>query len=171
MSSYAVTGAETFTITHARDLASRIATDLKRIQRLYDEGPSDEQIAEYEQEAIELVRRGFLSRVTYGFKKDGCWIEPSVHYKANEIYSGTSDDSPGGIVPGKNVTGAHFTSFLVYNDAWDQLSAEERQAVKAEIALKRTTGTEPKVAAGSYLTQDKTYSAGGRALVRSTVRS
>jgi len=42
-----------FTVTHARHMAAKVATDLKRMQRLYG-APSDPSIADYEGELIEL---------------------------------------------------------------------------------------------------------------------
>ena len=171
MSTYATTSSTTFTIVHARHLASKIGTDLKRIQRLYANGPSDAWIEWYEAEAIALMQRGFLRRVIYGFKRDGVWIEPTVRYEADELYAGTNDDDPGRIMPGKNVDGASFTSFLVYTDAWTYLSAQQQADVKAALPFQRSSGVEPGVSSGAYFDQDKTYSAGGRALVRGIVRS
>lgn len=171
MSTYATTSSTTFTIVHARHLASKIGTDLKRIQRFYANGPSDAWIQAYEAEAIELMQRGFLQRVIYGFKRNGSWIEPTVRYEADELHSGSSDDDPGRISPGKDVDSAIFTSFLSYTDAWHRLSAQQQAGVKGTLPFQRSSGIEPSVSGGSYFDQDKTYSAGGRALVRGVVRS
>ena len=38
--SFAIIQSATFTVTHARHMAAKVATDLKRMQRLYDV-PSD----------------------------------------------------------------------------------------------------------------------------------
>jgi hypothetical protein len=64
---------QTFTLTHAKYLASKVATDLKRMQRLYG-SPSDYQINNFESELTEFLRNGFLSEVTYGFKRNDNWI-------------------------------------------------------------------------------------------------
>ena len=52
----------TFTVTHARHMAAKVATDLKRMQRLYG-SPSDASIASYEAELIELMKAGYLGAV------------------------------------------------------------------------------------------------------------
>ena len=74
---YTVSEATTFTVTHARHMAAKVATDLKRLQRLYG-GPSDASIADFENEVIELLKAGYLGTVTYGYRKDGSWIEPTL---------------------------------------------------------------------------------------------
>ena len=40
MNSYTVSQTNTFTVTHARHMAAKVAADLKRMQRLYGQ-PSD----------------------------------------------------------------------------------------------------------------------------------
>lgn len=169
MSSYSYTESTTFTVTHARHMAAKIATDLKRIQRLYGK-PSDQDIADYEAEAVALMKAGYLSSVTYGFKRGGLWIEPTLKYSSRDLVGGTAnDDDPGKIRPGKDVSGALFTSFLSYTDAYFNLPQTDRDAFKDGLPFQRTSGTEPPV--NGYLASDRTYSAGGRALDRSSVRS
>src|SRR5262245_42971432 len=58
---YSLTISETtaFTVTHARHMAAKVATDLKRLQRFYGK-PTDAQIAAYEIEVIELLKAGYL---------------------------------------------------------------------------------------------------------------
>ncbi len=48
-SSYTVSESTTFTVSHARHMAAKVAADLKRIQRFYG-APSDAEIADYEAE-------------------------------------------------------------------------------------------------------------------------
>ena len=50
---YSYTDTITFTVTHARHLASKIATDLKRIQRFYKR-PSNAEINELMLEVVEI---------------------------------------------------------------------------------------------------------------------
>ena len=83
MSSFTATTSETFTVTHARHLAAKVATDLKRVQRLYAGGPSDTSIASYEAEAVALLKAAYLDTVTYGFKRNGSWITPTLRYTAS----------------------------------------------------------------------------------------
>ena len=71
--SFTATETKTFTLTHARHLAAKVAADLKRLQRLYGH-ITDERINEFEGEVTELLRQGYLGTVTYGFQRNDLWI-------------------------------------------------------------------------------------------------
>lgn len=167
--SFTLTESTTFTITHARHLASKMATDLKRIQRFYD-SPSNQDIDDYEGEMMAFLKAGYLDEVAYGFKKNGDWIEPTVKYFARDLngWDGVDDD-PGKIRPRANIIGASFTSFLCYSSAWWRLTDDERAAFKRGLPIARSSGDIPGIS--GYFEQDRSYSAGGRALNRSSVRS
>lgn len=162
------TDSTTFTISHARHIAAKIATDLTRIQRIYG-GIFDPTIADYEAEAITFMQHGFLGYVWYGFNRNGLWVEPTLKYTSKEVYGDAIDDSPGKIRPGADVSGARFTSFLSYNHSWWNLTPDQRSAIEASLPFRRVAGTESSVY--GYLSNDKTYSAGGRTLDRHAVRS
>ena len=166
--SFTATESRTFTLTHARHLAAKVAADLKRVQRLYGY-PSDQRIDEYEAEVTELLKQGYLEAVIYGFKRDGKWIEPTLRYTAMDFADRNTDDDPGRILPGKDVSGATFGSFLTHNNSWLALTSEERASVEQLIPLKRGSGTEPQV--DGYFVDDRTYASGGRSLGRASVRS
>ncbi len=167
--SYTVTKSATFTVTHARHIAAKVATDLKRLQRFYGK-PSDSTITDYETEIIALLKAGYLDTVSYGFKRDVEWIEPMLRYTAQELAgAAANDDDPGRVRPGADISGASFYSFLTYSAAWDELTGTEKAAFKNRLPFQRTGGSEPGV--NGYLEQDRTYSAGGRALNRASVRS
>jgi hypothetical protein len=167
--SYTTTDSVTFTVTHARHMAAKVATDLKRMQRFYG-SPSDADIATYETEVTELLKAGFLGTVTYGFWKNDNWIEPTLRYTAHDLAGmSANDDDPGKIRASANTTGASFYSFLTHSPAWSNLSPAEKDAFKKSLPFYRSSGSEPGVS--GYLEQDRTYSSGGRALNRSTVRS
>ena len=167
MSSYSSTESTSFTVTHAKHMAAKVATDLKRLQRFYG-NPSDYLIDAYESEMIELLRYGYLNKATYGFEKSGDWIEPTLIYTADDLNFSTNDD-PGKIRPGKDVSGASFYSFLEYSFAWNLLPEEERTAFKKNLSIQRGTASTPGIC--GYLDNDKTYSSGGKSLARSSVRS
>lgn len=168
-SSYSITESVTFTLTHAKHIAARVATDLKRMQRLYD-APSDASILAYEAEAIEFLRAGYLGTVTYGFKRGDRWIEPTLRYTARDLAGGSAnDDDPGRVRPGANVSGAVFHSYMTYSSAWDRLSTEEKEAFRKTLPFQRVGAAEPGIT--GYFTGDQTYSAGGRALDRMSLRS
>lgn len=165
-----VTESITFTITHARHIGAKVAADLKRVQRLYEGKPSDALIAEFEAELIALLKAGYLGTVTYGYRRNGAWIEPTVRYTAKDLAGGyADDDDPGRIRPNADIAGAHFYSYLTHNSAWRALTAAEQAAFDATLPFSRSGAAEPSVS--GYLTTDRTYSAGGRAMIRASVRS
>ena len=166
---YSHTQTTSFTITHARHLAAKIVTDLKRIQRFYG-SPSDSDIADFEAEATELLRAGYLGTIAYGYRRNGYWIEPMLTYTARELVGTSVDnDDPGKIRPRADTSGATFYSYLTYSSAWRTLSPNEQAAFEENLPFRRTPASESGVS--GYSVQDRTYSAGGRALDRASVRS
>lgn len=167
--SYTITNTTTFTHTHAVHIAAKVATDLKRMHRFYNQ-PSDEWIRNFEIEVVELLKGGYLGTVTYGFQRNGRWIEPTLSYTARELSGATaSDNDPGRVRPGASTDGASFHSYLTYSSAWSQSSQAQRQEVTKRIPFQRSAGPEPGVA--GYWSNDLTYSAGNRALDRASLRS
>lgn len=168
-SSSTITDAVTFTVTHARHIAAKVATDLKRLQRFYG-APSDAAINAYEGEIVELLKGGYLGTVTYGFKRDGKWIVPMLKYTARDLTElQGDDDDPGKVRPGADISGASFYSYLTHSSTWNALSLTEREEVQKRLPVQRSTGAEP--AMNGYLVPDLTYSAGGRSMGRSSLRS
>lgn len=168
-SSYTISDTATFTVTHAKHMAAKVATDLKRLQRLYG-FPSDADISTYEDEIIELLKGGYLGTVTYGFRRNDKWIEPALKYTARELSGASSDDNdPGKIRPGADISEASFYSYLTYSSAWYNLTDSEREVVRGRLPFRRGGAPEPGI--NGYLSNDRTYSSGGRALERSSVRS
>jgi hypothetical protein len=166
--SYTLSETATFTATHAKHMAAKVATDLKRMQRLYG-SPGDIDIDRYEQEAIAFLKAGYLGTVTYGFRKDGNWIEPTIRYTARDLAGGSAnDDDPGRIRPGKDVSNATFYSYLTYSTSWDVASESEKESFRQTLPFKRGSAPEPGIS--GYFNQDQTYSSGGRAIDRSSVR-
>lgn len=163
--SYTQSATGTFTLTHAKHMAAKVATDLKRMQRLYG-SPSDTTIAELEAEVIALMQGGYLEVVTYGFKRADEFIVPTLRYTARDLAGSTNaSDDPGLIIPRANVQGATFYSYLIYSDKWCQLAQTQRDAWPHP----RPGAPQPTV--NGYLSPDKVYSAGGKALDRSSLRS
>ncbi len=168
-SSFSVSESKSFSVTNAIHMAAKVAADLKRMQRFYDE-PSDDEIDKYEREIIALLKAGYLGVMTLGFKKDNQWIEPTLEYTAHDLAGiAANDDDPGRIKPGANINGAAFTSFLSYSPAWDLLTDGQKDSFKKTLPHYRSSGTKPSI--NGYLMVDKTYSSGGKALTRATVRS
>lgn len=167
--SYTNSESQTFTLTNAKKIAAKVATDLKRMQRFYGM-PSDYDIQKYEEEVVLFLQAGYLQKVSYGYKKDDKWIEPSIHYTAQELNdSSSTDDDPGKIRPGANITNANFYSYLIKNYKWAILSSDEKEAFNKTLPFQRTGANEPGI--NGHLVQDKTYSSGGKAIIRSTVKN
>ena len=80
-----------------------------------------------------------------------------------------NDDDPGRVKPGANITGADFYNYLTYTAAWHALTAADQDAFKKRMPFYRAGAPEPGI--NGYLADDRTYSAGGRALDRASVRS
>lgn len=169
MSSYTTTSTDSYTVTHARYVASKVATDLKRFQRFYN-SPSDGWIDMYEKELVGLLKYDAVDNVVYGFQRNALWTPASVRYRALPGGTLMADDDPGKIRPGVDIAGAHFTSFLSYSSSWFALPLDERTRIEEALPIQRTTGSSPSLETGSWV-DDLGYSAGGRGLGRSSVRT
>jgi hypothetical protein len=160
---------ETFTITDAKKIASKVATDLKRMQRYYG-SPTDQHIADLEEELAGLLKGGYLNSITYGYQRDGKWIVPTLKYTAHELSVSTeNNDDPGRVPVGADINGASFYSYLISSTKWSSLTEFEKERFEKDIPIKRTGAAAPGVN-GSF-NNDKTYSSGGRSLDRSTLKS
>ena len=167
--SFSYTDTLTFTRTHAKHMAAKVATDLKRMQRFYDR-PSDSEIADYEAEAIEFLKAGYLETVMYGFRRNGNWIEPTLSYTARDLAGASAnDDDPGRVRPGADIRGASFYSYMTYSVLWHLLSEAQQEEFIRRLPFRRNGAPQPGI--DGYLSADLVYSAGGRALERATVRS
>jgi hypothetical protein len=166
--SFSVTDSETFTVAHAKRIASKVATDLLRFQSLYG-SPTNQWIDDYEEELVEMLRHDVVDYVEYGFKRDGKWTEAAVRYKALPGGTLVADDDPGKIRPRLDVAAASFTSFMSYNSKWWSKTQAERDAIKQSCPLRRTSGLAPALEARNW-GDDLNYVAGGRGLGRATVK-
>jgi hypothetical protein len=164
--SYTYSGTETFSLTHAKHIAAKVATDLARFRRFYN-APTLEWINQYEAELIALLKDDYLLNVTYGFKRDGKWVE-ALRYHAVAGGNLVNDDDPGKIRPGIDVSGAHFTSYLNRNARWHGLSQVAKDAFESTLPFSRVGAEEPSLETG-YWSYNHNYSAGGRGIGRSSI--
>lgn len=174
--SYTNTISETFSFTRtdSKHISYKVATDLKRVQRLYGTCSgqlSDSWIKAYEDELIEYLKAGYLNWVAYGFYRNGQWIEPTLYYTAQYGLDAAllRDDSPGAIRPRADVNGAGFHSLLARNHKWNQISEAARREFSNRLPFSRTSGKEPGFE-GRWV-NDRTYSTNGRMLGRCSLRS
>lgn len=163
--SYTQAVSDSFTLTHAKHVAAKVAADLKRMQRLYG-SPTDRRIVEFEAEVVALMQAGYLDVVTYGFRRAGQFIVPTLRYTAKDLAGAASaNDDPGLVLPRADIQGAAFYSYLIYSPKWSALPQSQRDAWPHP----RPEAPQPTI--NGYLSSDKIYSAGGRALDRSSLRS
>ena len=153
MSSYSLSSTQTSSITDAKYLASKVATDLARFQRFYG-SPSDKEISDYEAELTILLKHDAVDNVVYGFKRNGLWTLASVRYVALPGGALQVDDDPGRIRANLDVAGASFGSFLTYSSKWDGRSSEDRARVRSQLPFDRNTGNSPNLELGQWV-QDK----------------
>lgn len=164
--SYTTTSTDTFTVTHAKHIAAKVSTDLTRFMRFYG-NPTMDTIKKYEDELTALLKEDYLDNVTYGFKKDGKWVE-AIRYHALPGGQLVGDDDPGKIRPGIDITGCTFSSFLIKNSKWDNLIPAAQALFEASLPFNRTAGSEPPLSSGVW-SHGHEYSAGGRGIKRSTI--
>jgi hypothetical protein len=159
------TFSETFTCSNARYVASKVAADLRLLQRSYDR-PTDTEIDDYTGELVELLLGGYVQRITYGFRRSGAWVV-AVRYEARLDGTLTADDRAGRVTPGIDITGAGFYSYLVHSYDWILLDADERARIEARLPVQRTGADEPSSGNGAWV-QDRTYSAAGSGVQRAS---
>ena len=165
--SYSVS--QTFTLTHAKYLASKVVSDLYQCRNFYGE-PSEAMVTKYQDELIVMLAGGFVNEYEFGFKKNDQRIV-SWQYRVNasgDLVGGT-DNRSGGIYARANISDAIYFNFMSYAQSWFALSQEERDAVRSKHPVNRSTGRLPADGSGYWHT-DRTYSSAGVAIERKTFR-
>lgn len=157
------TSSNTFTLTNAKYLASKVAADLLQMQMYYG-SPSDIEIDNYIEELVTLVLGGYLDSVDYGFKRGNDWVVV-VKYSAKYGTTSSTDDHSGGVFPGADISQAKWSSFLRKNSVFSSLPQAERERIENLLPIKRTSGSEPGFVSGTFVA-DKNYYSGGNGLER-----
>jgi hypothetical protein len=160
------TTTETWSRTHARYVAGKVAADLRQMQQEYGQ-PTDAAINDYLLELTVLLASGFVKEVSYGYRRDGAWVV-ALKYTADMYGNLSTDDRSGRIPRGVNVGGAVFHSFLTFSSKWDALSQSNRESIERELPYTRSSGVEPVIRIGAW-SYDKTYSAAGCGLRRAAI--
>ncbi|MDF9278432.1 hypothetical protein P4U43_11595 [Arthrobacter sp. EH-1B-1] len=166
-SSYSIS--ETFTLTHAKHLASKVVSDLYQCHNFYGE-PSEMQIAKYQDELIVMLAGGYVNEYEFGFKKNDQRIV-SWQYRVNgsgDLVGGI-DNRSGGLYARADTSGATVFNFMSYSQAWFSLSSSEQINVKSKHPVDRSAGDLPSDGLGYWHT-DRTYSSAGVAIERKTFR-
>jgi Bacterial HORMA domain family 1 len=165
--SYSITRSVTFTITSARYLTSKIAADLRSMNRLYGEPPLAS-IDDFAEEAALLLRDGYLDRVDYGLRRSsayGRWAWAlRLRYVATSVGM-LQDANPGGVPANADTTGASWYSYLMKSSAFDGLTPGQQAAVEEALPVRRIGAAETGTGIGSLIAQ-RSYSRDGTALTR-----
>jgi hypothetical protein len=162
------TSTSSFTVTNARYLSSKVAGDLRQLQRLYGV-PSDAMIADYLVELTVLLAGRYLQSVEYGFQRNGKWIL-TLSYSVSPDGTLVTDSRSGGVYPSADVDGATFYSYLCHTRAWLDLSEAQRDAIEDIIPIKRSPSDAPGAEGGYWVESDRSYASGGVGVVRRTYR-
>ena len=163
--SFSYSASTTFTITHARHLASKVAADMRQLNLHYGY-PLLSTISDYEEELAVLLRDGYVEQYEFGFKRNNMRVI-SCQYSPSELYG--SDDRPGRVDPSADTTGAVYFNHLWRSQAWWSLSESDRTTISARLPIERVGMAAPTDGKG-YWTSDKSYGAGGKSLQRSVFR-
>ncbi|MBB5774064.1 HORMA-1 domain-containing protein [Nonomuraea jabiensis] len=164
--SYTRAESQSYSLASAKYVASKIATDLRQVQRYYG-SPSDDDIEDYALEAALLSYGRYVDKIIYGFQRSGNWILSLEYTSADGTL--VADDRAGGIYRHANTDGAIFTSYLYYSWKWSQLVGADRDDFVELLPFARTSAPAPGYT-GGYHTSDRTYSAHGTGFNRSTYR-
>ena len=147
MSTFSFTHSATFTVTHARHLASKIAADLNACSRLHGR-PAISSVESYNEELVELLRYGYLSQYEFGFKRNEMRVL-SWLYEVDASGSISSDDRAGKMSAYIDLSGTAFFNFLCYSDITQRLvpsvilAAFPDNGVNAELIISVASKTKP----------------------------
>jgi hypothetical protein len=159
--SYSVS--ETFSIAHARHISSRVAADMRLMNRYYGY-PAETAIENYLEEIAQFLAGGYLATFEIGFKRDGKRLF-TLHYSVRADGS-LSDSRAGGVPVGIDITGATPFNFLTHSAAWFALDTTEREAFEAALPVQRSFCEAPVDGQGYWVRDDRGYAAAGMGLSR-----
>ncbi|HTA98156.1 MAG TPA: hypothetical protein VK730_11005 [Solirubrobacteraceae bacterium] len=161
--SYSYSESESFTIAHARHISSRVAADMRQMSRYYGY-PDESHIDNLLEELAQYLVAGFLGTFEIGFKRDGRRLF-SLFYEV--LADGSLSDSRGGGVPaGIDIAGAKSFNHLRQSEAFFSMSQDKREAFRAKLPVQRVFGEAPVDGNGCWITEDRSYAAGGTGLRR-----
>jgi hypothetical protein len=163
-----LTQTRTFTISHARYVASKIAADLDLL-RAYHGKPSEQHVTDLAEEASLLLAARYLRSVEYGFRRNGLTVL-ALKYVARSDGTLTSDDRPGRVHAEANLVGATWYSFLEYNETFLKLPQGDRDRFEATLPIQRPGAPAPQAGIDGYWEQTRTYSTNGEGVFRHVFR-
>jgi hypothetical protein len=159
------TTTESFTLTHAKYLCSKVMADMLRCSQVYGH-PAQERIDDYGTELAYLLRDGYVEEYEFGFKRDEQRLV-SWRYRVVNGSLNNADDRPGKLLVGVDVAPAAFFNFLTYSSSWGALGQEAKDRMKESLPVKRVSGNPPKDGLG-YWVEDRSYTSSGVSMGRRT---
>jgi hypothetical protein len=157
------TATETFSIAHARHISSRVAADMRLMNRYYGY-PSEDAIENYLEEIAQFLVNGYLATFEIGFKRDGLRLF-TLRYEV--LADGSlADLRAGGVPVGVDIAGASPFNYLTHSTTWTQLDRSEREAFEAKLPVQRSPGPAPVDGQGYWVHDDRSYAAAGTGLRR-----
>lgn len=154
--------------TWATYLASKVATDLKRLQRFYGR-PTDKEIDDFVAELIAFLVAGYLDSVEYGFRTALGQRVVSLLYQVDRSGNLTTDDRAGGVYARADISNATWFSYLTHHSSWESLTPLDRERFEARLPIHRTPAAAPTDGNG-YWEIDRSYSSDGSGVRRQTFR-
>jgi|SRR5665213_460002 hypothetical protein len=167
MMSSTSTTTTTFTRTHAKQLASKVVTDLYQCSIHY-ERPSANDLEDYQTELIEMLANGYVAVYEFGFKKSDKRML-SWRYTIGPDGGLHGDSDAGNVYAKAALVGATYFNFMSYSQKWWDLTDSQRTTFKKSLPFQRSSGSLPGDGDG-YWQVDHGYSAGGVRVERETFR-
>jgi hypothetical protein len=165
--SLSTTQTRTWTITQARYVTSKIATDLDLLRTHYGK-PSADEVTRFAEEAALLLAARYLGWIEYGFKRNGQRVL-ALKYEARSNGTLLVDDRPGRVPAGLYLTGAIWYSYLDYSSNFYALSDDERRRFDRTLPVQRGYADAPGMGSG-YWEYNRTYSSNGEGVLRQVFR-
>jgi hypothetical protein len=163
--SFTMTRTVSFTLSDAKELASKVTADMRRCQQIYG-SPLDAWINGYGTELALLLNEGYVEEYEFGFLRNGARIL-SWSYTVNASGQIVSNDRPGRMLAGVDISGAAWFNRLNKSRKWWNLPKDQRDKIESDLPVQRTISDAPPDGAGRWV-YDLNYSAGGVTLGRKT---
>jgi Bacterial HORMA domain family 1 len=159
------TRSNSFTITHARYLASKIAADMHLCAAYYGL-PSEASIRNFAEELAQYLNAGYIASYEFGYKRNGIRVV-TWRYTVDATGSITTDDRPGKIPPYVDISGASFFNHLTPNATYFALQEYQQVSFTSSLPVQRPHGHPPSDGSG-YWTSDRNYYSSGCGIGRMT---
>lgn len=160
------TRTSSFTITEARYVTSKIASDLQSFKALYGY-ITDQKITDFAEEVALHLANDYLESVEYGLKRDDKVIFSLKYDAKNGVLT---NDRPGKIPDSLNTNGAVWYSYLIKNSKFDALSTAEQEAFKNKSPVTRVGAPSPVFSGNGYWSPDKSYAANSQGVNRNVFK-